>query len=94
MSHDAFTCLSSGAVGADHLSCGCDSHAAALVWARARLTIPRRANQGVSIVTLQAALAGPARGEVRAFAHACNKDSDTERLVSSLCTPEEVQQMR
>lgn len=69
MSRDGFTCLSPRAVGTDHLSRRRDLGTAALVRAGARLTIPRRANQGVSIVTLQAALTGLARCEVGAVAH-------------------------
>lgn len=70
MSRDGFTCLSQRAVGTDHLSRRCNLGTAALVRAGARLTILRRANHGVSIVTLQAALTGLARCEVGAVAHA------------------------
>lgn len=58
------TLLSNWAVGADYLSCLCDLGTAGTVWARARLTITRRANHGVAIVTIQAVLTGHPSGEV------------------------------
>lgn len=62
-------CLSSGAVGADHLSRPRNLSTAGVVRARARLTVARSANQSVAIVTIQAQLTGQARGEIRAVTH-------------------------
>lgn len=73
----SLTCLSSRAVGAHHLSRLCNLSTAAPVRARAGLTIDGSANQSVAVVTVLAALAGRARREVGALAHAWNRD---ERL--------------
>lgn len=70
----SLTCLSFWAVGAHHLSRLCNLSTAALVRARAGLTIDRSANQSVAVVTILAALAGRACCEVGAFAHAWNRD--------------------
>lgn len=49
----AGSCLSSRAVGADHLSRPCNLSTAGVVRARARLTVARSASQSVSMVTVQ-----------------------------------------
>lgn len=79
---DHFTCLSSRAVGTDHLSCLCNLGTAGTVRARAGLTITRRANQSVSIVTVQAVLTGHPHGEVWALTHTWNRERERERSVT------------
>lgn len=68
------TCLSCRAVGTDHLSCLCNLGTAGTARARARLTITRRANQSVAIVTIQAVLTGHPGGEVWALTHTWNRE--------------------
>ncbi len=68
------TCLSCRTVGTDHLSCLCNLGTAGTARARARLTITRRANQSVAIVTIQAVLTGHPGGEVWALTHTWNRE--------------------
>lgn len=87
------TCLSCRAVGTDHLSCSTNLGTAGTVRARAWLTITRRANQSVAIVTVQAPLAGQPRGGVQAVAHTWNRgegNSYKDALTAPACARSEV----
>ena len=60
-------------VGTDHIACLCHLGTAGTVRTGARSAVIGHANQGVAVVTVQAALAGGPRGEVGALTHTCGR---------------------